>query len=55
MDESLKTQIETYLSHLDGLIRRGCQLRDMLTSDPSDKSAIAATRAWQEDAGWRRR
>src|SRR5580700_9869129 len=51
MDESLRAQIETYLSHLDGLIRRGCQLRDMLATDPSDKSAIAATRAWQEDCG----
>ena len=51
MDESLRGHIETYLSHLDGLIRRGCQLRDMLATDPSDKSAIAATRAWQEDCG----
>src|SRR5580704_16633628 len=51
MDESLRAQIETYLSHLDGLIRRGCQLRDMLATDPSDKTAIAATRAWQEDCG----
>ena len=51
MDESLRAQIETYLSHLDGLIRRGCQLRDMLATDRSDKSAIAATRAWQEDCG----
>jgi hypothetical protein len=51
MDESLRAQIETYLSHLDGLIRRGCQLRDMLATDPSDKSAIVATRAWQEDCG----
>jgi len=51
MDESLRAQIETYLSHLDGLIRRGCQLRGILAADPSDKSAIAATRAWQEDCG----
>jgi hypothetical protein len=51
MDENLRTQVETYLSHLDGLIRRGRQVRDALTSDPSDPSAMAATRAWQEDCG----
>ena len=51
MDESLRAQIETYLSHLDGLIRRGRQVRDALASNPSSKTAIAATRAWQEDCG----
>lgn len=51
MDESLQTQVETYLSHLDGLIRRGHQLRDTLAADPSDPSAITATRRWQEDCG----
>ena len=51
MDENLQAQIETYLSHLDGLIRRGCQLRDTLAADPSNSSAMAATRAWQEDCG----
>jgi hypothetical protein len=51
MDESLRAQIETYLSHLDGLIRCGRQVRDTLVKDPSSKSAIAATRAWQEDCG----
>ena len=51
MDESLRAQIETYLSHLDGLIRRGRQVRDTLAADPTSKSAIAATRAWQEDCG----
>jgi len=51
MDESLQAQIKTYLSHLDGLIRRGLQLRDPLATDPSNESAIAATRAWQEDCG----
>src|SRR5271165_2881920 len=51
MDESLRTQVETYLTHLDGLIRRGLQLRDTLANDPSSKSAIAATRAWHEDCG----
>jgi|SRR5271169_3240325 len=56
IDENLRAQIETYLSHLDGLIRRGCQLRDALATDPSigspnNASSIAATRAWQEDCG----
>ncbi len=62
MDESLRAQIETYLSHLDGLIRRGRQLRDTLATGagstwsppengPSSKSAIVATRVWQEDCG----
>ncbi len=51
MDESLREQIETYLSHLDGLIRRGREVRDELAADPSNNSAIAATRAWQEDCG----
>ena len=51
MDESLRAQIDTYLAHLDGLIRRGRQVRDTLATDPSDASAIAATRHWQEDCG----
>ncbi len=51
MDENLKAQIETHLSHLDGLIRRGGQLCVTLATDPSNSSAIAATRAWQEDCG----
>lgn len=51
MDENLRAQIETYLSHLDGLMRRGRELRDTLAADPSNPSAIAATRAWQEDCG----
>lgn len=51
MEESLRTQIETYQSHLDGLIRRGRQLYETLAADPSDLSAIAAARAWHEDCG----
>ena len=51
MDESLRTQIETYLSHLDGLIGRGHQLRGQLASDPANTTAITATRRWQEDCG----
>ncbi len=51
MDESQRVQIETYLSHLDGLIRCGRQLSDTLATDPSDESTIAVTRVWQEDCG----
>jgi hypothetical protein len=51
MDNSLQAQIDTYLSRLDGLIRRGRQVRDALATDPSNASAIAATRVWQEDCG----
>ena len=51
MDEILRAQRETYLAHLDGLIRRGCQVRDTLATDPSNRSAITAARVWQEDCG----
>jgi hypothetical protein len=48
---SLQAQVETYLSHLEGLIRRGQAIRDKLAADSSDPSLIAATRVWQEDCG----
>lgn len=51
MDESLRAQIDSNLSHLDALIRRGRKLRETLASDPSDKSALVANRAWQQDCG----
>jgi hypothetical protein len=51
LEQSLQTQIETYLSHLDSLIRRGHQLRETLASNSSDTAAITATRRWQEDCG----
>jgi hypothetical protein len=51
MDENLQAQIENYLSHLDGLIRRGYQVLDILTTAPSNSSMIVALRAWQEDCG----
>ena len=51
MNENLQAQIETYLSRLDALICRGRQLRDVLASDPSNGSALTATRVWQEDCG----
>lgn len=51
INENLRAQIETYLSHLDGLISRGCQLREALATDPLSVAPISATRAWQEDCG----
>src|ERR1700682_5997287 len=51
MDENLRAQIDSNLSHLDGLIRRGRRLRETLAEDPSDKSALVANRAWQQDCG----
>jgi hypothetical protein len=51
MDQSLQNQIETYLSHLDSLIRRGRELRDMLVANPNDVFAVTAARVWQEDCG----
>ncbi|MGA8442481.1 MAG: hypothetical protein WB762_20215 [Candidatus Sulfotelmatobacter sp.] len=51
MDERLRAQIETYLSHLNGLIGRGRQLGQLLAADPSSASAIGAARVWQEDCG----
>jgi hypothetical protein len=51
MDESLRSQIDSNLSHLDALIRRGRQLRERLAKDPSDKSALVANRVWQQDCG----
>src|SRR6202047_2944581 len=51
MDESLRAHIDTYLSHLADLIRRGRQLRDTLATDPSSKSALLATHVWQQDCG----
>jgi hypothetical protein len=51
MDENLRTQIETYLARLNGLLRRGRELHDGLGTDPSDTSKIVAIRAWQEECG----
>ena len=51
MDENLRTQLETYLTHLDGLILRGRQVLETLASEPSSPAAMASTRAWQEDCG----
>lgn len=49
MDESLRAQLDSYLRHLESLIRLGRQLRDTLAADPTRRSALVATRAWQQD------
>jgi hypothetical protein len=51
IDESLRTQIESNVTHLNSLIRRGREVREELANDPSNPAAMAATRAWQEDCG----
>src|ERR1700722_20694206 len=51
MDESLRAQIDSNLLHLNSLIRRGRRLRETLAENPSDKSALVANRAWQQDIG----
>jgi len=51
MSESLEAQIKTFVSRLDHLIRRGQEVHDVLAANPSNPSAIAATRAWQEECG----
>ena len=51
IDESLHPQIEIYLTHLEGLKRRGSDLRDALHADPANSEMLASTRAWQEDCG----
>jgi hypothetical protein len=51
MSESLEAQIKGFASRLDGLIRRGHQVRDALAKDSSNPAAIVATRAWQEECG----
>ena len=51
MPEGLEAQMKDFAARMDGLIRRGQQVRDALAPDPSDPSAVAATRAWQEECG----
>jgi hypothetical protein len=51
MDENLRAQIETYLSHLNGLIQQGHQLRDKLATDPTNQTSMAAAREWHEHCG----
>jgi len=51
MDDSLQTQVDTYLTQLGSLIRRGRDLLTLLAADPSDAFAITTNRVWQQDVG----
>src|SRR5258706_6650341 len=51
MDDSVRAQIDTYLPHLGGLIRRGRQIHEQLIADPSNISTLASNRLWQQDCG----
>ena len=51
MDESLRAQIDSNLSHLDALIRRGRRLHDELARNPTDTPTLVSNRAWQQDIG----
>jgi len=51
MDENLRAQIDTYLPHIDGLIKRGLAVRRALEADPSNNSALASYRIWQQEIG----
>lgn len=51
MDESLRAQIDSNLSHLDALIHRGHRLHDELAKNPTDTPALVSNRAWQQDIG----
>ena len=50
MDEALQTQLEIYLSRLEGLIQRGRQLLDVLGKG-SAEPASADIRIWQNECG----
>ena len=51
MDESQRSQVDTYRTHLNGLMRRGGELEEALASDPSDPALLTAARRWHEDCG----
>lgn len=50
-ENDLRAQVELYLARLNELIRRGQQLRNTLSSNSANGSAILKTRAWQEECG----
>src|ERR1700735_4628599 len=51
MDESQRSQVDTCLTHLNGLLRRGRELEETLASDSSDPALLTAARHWHEDCG----
>lgn len=51
MDETLQTQLDTYLSRLAALIQRGGELCGGLAANPTDAFTTTANRIWQQDVG----
>lgn len=51
MEQTLQAQIETHLTQLESLIRRGRELRGLLAADPSDAFSVTTTRVWQQEVG----
>lgn len=50
-EESLRTQIATYLGRLDALMVQGRRICEMLRKDPGSAAVIAANRTWQQECG----
>jgi hypothetical protein len=51
MTDSLQAHVEAHRKQVAALAQRGLQLRERLAKEPSNPSAIAATRVWQEHCG----
>ena len=50
-EESLRTQIATYLRRLDALKAEGRRICGLLRKDQGSAAVIAANRAWQQECG----
>ena len=50
-EESLRTQIATYLARLDALMVQGRRICAMLRKDPGSAAVMAANRNWQQECG----
>jgi hypothetical protein len=50
-EDDVRAQVELYRGHLEALVRSGLEVRAALAADPSDATALAAVRAWQQDCG----
>jgi hypothetical protein len=49
--ESLKGPVQSSLTQLHALIRRGQELLDLLARDSTNAAAVSSTRIWQEQCG----
>lgn len=50
-EETLRTQIQTYLTRLGELIARGRQVQELVANNPASAATIAANRMWQQECG----